>query len=308
MAVANNYDVRMVARRIDLASLSMKQTESAYWPVISARAGWTTERTSGYVGRTRSIAGIDNFFTLSVNASWEIDVFGRIRANTKSRKADVAVERANYDATIVSLCAQLAEAYLQLRVYQAQLDVAERLSVSQEEVLRVTEVRHECTLASVLDVSQAQTVCLSTKVTIPSLETSVAQSINAILVLTSSDNPALADLLRRRPDVVAAEMELAAYAAQIGVEKKDFLPTLRLNASIGTEAHRFGDLFSHDALTYIVVPTISWTIFSGGSRKYAVAEAEAQMMLGIENYNLTVAQAAAGLIMLWLLIVIRHDV
>lgn len=315
MAVANNYDIRMAARRMDLAKLAIKQAQSAYWPVIAAQAGWNSDRNSAFLGRSKSIAGTDNYFSLGVNASWEIDVFGRVKASTDAAKTDLSIQQADYDAALVSLCSQLADSYLQLRVYQAQLEVANRLSASQQEVLRVAEVRHECQLASGLDVSQAKTVCLSTQATVPALETSVAQSINAILVLTGNENPALAsnlriprpiplysmpvdidinaNLLRRRPDVRAAEMEIASYAAQVGIAKKDFLPKLSLNASIGTAAHRFGDLFKHDALTFSVAPTLSWTIFAGMSRKYAVAQAKEQMMIGIDNYNLTVSQAAA---------------
>lgn len=315
MAVNNNYNIRMAMRRMELANLSIKQAESAYWPVISAQAGWITDRNSGFLGRSRAISGSTNYFSLGINASWEIDVFGRVKASADAEKTNLALQQADYDAALVSLCAQLAGSYLQLRVYQAQLDVAHRLSVSQKEVLRVAEVRHECQLASGLDVSQARTVCLNTQASVPALQTSVAQCINAILILTGNESPLLAtqlgetrpipifsmppdinidaNLVRRRPDVMAAEMEIAAYAAQLGISKKDFLPRLSLNASIGTEAHRFGDLFSHDALTFSVAPTLSWTIFSGMSRKYAVAEAKVKMMSGIDNYNMAVTQAAA---------------
>ena len=231
------------------------------------------------------------------------------------RKADMSVYQADYAAALVSLCSQLTEEYIQLRVYQAQLEVARRLSVSQEEVLRIATKRHECTLASGLDVSQARTVCLSTQATVPTLETSVDQTINAIMVLVGESSVQFAsqlaverpiplysmpldveitpELLRRRPDVQAAEQQLASYAAQIGVAEKDFLPTLSLDASIGVAAHKLGNLFQHDALTYSVSPTLTWTIFSGFSRKYAVAEAKEQMMMGIDSYNLTLQEAAS---------------
>ena len=99
------------------------------------------------------------------------------------------------------------------------------------------------------------------------------------------------DLLRRRPDVVEAECNLALYAAELGIAKKDFLPVLSLDASVGTSAHAIGDLFSHDSFTYSIAPTLSWTIFDGMTRKYNVATAKENMEIGIQNYNLTVLQA-----------------
>lgn len=253
-----------------------------------------------------------NYFTLGLDASWEVDLFGRIRQQSKVSQTDIAVSRADYASTLVSLCSQLTEDYIQLRVYQAQLDVARRLSKSQQEVVRIATVRHDCELAPGLDVSQARTVLLSTQATIPALRTSVS---NAIMVLTGNPSEQLAatlatvrpiplyampmdaditpELLRRRPDIQAAEQQVAAYAAQTGVAKKDFLPTLTLKASIGNSAHRLSNLFDHDAMTYSVQPTLSWTIFSGLSRKYALAAAKEQMMIGIDNYNFTVQQATA---------------
>ena len=100
-----------------------------------------------------------------------------------------------------------------------------------------------------------------------------------------------ADLLRRRPDILQAEMLVAEYAAQLGVAKKDFLPTLSLAGSIGTQAHDLRDMFSDKSFTYSIAPQLSWTIFEGLARKYRVAEAREQMQLGIDSYNQTVMNA-----------------
>lgn len=315
VAVRNNYDIRMAARRMELNNIELKKIKSGYYPVINASAGWTGDRTSAYMANRRGYDSHANYFNLGLEASWEIDVFGRISQQSNAGQANLDISRADYAAAISSLCAQLTGNYINLRVFQAQLEVAQRLSISQQEVLRIAEVRHECTLASGLDVSQAKTVCLATQATVPQLKTSITQTINAIRILTGNNAPGLINslsekkpipvysmpidveitpsLLRRRPDIQAAEQQIAAYAAQIGVAKKDFLPTLSLNASVGTAAHNLGDLFKHDALTYNVQPTLSWTVFSGLSRKYAVAEAKEQMLIGIDEYNLTVQQASA---------------
>lgn len=98
-------------------------------------------------------------------------------------------------------------------------------------------------------------------------------------------------LLRRRPDIVEAEKQLAATAAQVGIAKKDFLPTLSVSAGVGTEAHNLKDLFGSGSLYYSIMPTLSWTIFEGFARKYRVAEAKAEMEAQIDEYNLTVMTA-----------------
>lgn len=100
-----------------------------------------------------------------------------------------------------------------------------------------------------------------------------------------------ADLLRRRPDVVQAEEEIGVYAAELGIARKDYLPTLSIEGSIGTAAHRPGDLFSGPSFTYSIAPTLSWTIFDGLSRRYNVASARKSMENAIDNYNLTVLNA-----------------
>lgn len=315
-ACDGNYDLSLAMRRMELSRLQMKQAESAWYPTVSAQAGWTKTRTSA-----REMTGgrpvTDDFFSLGLSASWEIDVFGRIRDNVQSMKKSWQASQEDYTSAQISLCAQLSSEYVTLRAYQAQLEVARRLSAEEDSVLDIAVTRHECALASGLDVSQARTVLYSTQASVPALETSVATTINAILLLLGSEadtqrwtarlaEPAPIpmfsglisaeiplDLLRRRPDVAASEYRVAALAAATGVARKDFLPTLAINASVGTAAHNAGDLFSKDSFTYTIAPTLTWTVFSGFSRKYALAEAKVQTMEAIDSYNYTLQSAVS---------------
>lgn len=315
LAVKNNNDIRMAAHRIDLARLGVRQTRSGYFPTISAQAGRTEERNSAFISRHKGVVTENSYFTVGLAANWEIDIFGRIRKQAEVKNANFEESKANYTAALVSLCSQLTEYYIQLRVYQAQMEVAYRLGISQQEVLRIANVRHECKLASGLDVSQAKSVYLSTQSTIPTLQTEISHCINAISVLLGTSDKEIIcrlsqvkpipiysmpldiditpELLRRRPDVQASEMQVAALAAQIGVSKKAFLPTLSLEAEIGADTHSLKNLFKKEAFTYSVQPVLNWTIFSGMTRRYAVAEAKQQMLIGIDEYNLTVQNAAA---------------
>lgn len=313
IGVNNNYNVLMAARRMEMARLTMLKARSAYFPAFNLDAGWTKARNSGAVSSPVMPATDESYFSAGINMSWQIDIFGKITSGVKAKKAAWEASRAEYAGAMVSLCGEIATAYFQLRVLQAQETVANEHLLSQEKVVKITEARFECGLASLLDVSQARTVYHSTKATLPALTSGINTSLNAIAVLLavtpdyarqllSKPRPLPSylqmvatgipmDLLRRRPDIVSAEKELAAYAAELGIAKKDFLPTLTLDGSIGTSAHNIGDLFSKESFTYSIAPTLSWTIFDGMERKYNVAVAQENMQLGIENYNLTVLNA-----------------
>lgn len=313
MGVQNNYNVLMAARRMEMARLTLAQTRSEYFPALDFDAGWTKSRTSGAMTSPVTDASTMSYFSLGVNMSWQLDVFGKISTAAKARKASWQASRAEYAATMVTLCGNIATAYAGLRVYQAERAVAVAHLEQQEKVVKITEARFDAGLASMLEVAQAKTVYYSTKASIPALDQRINASINSIAVLTAMtmesahamlDAPApLPDyrqlvrtgvpmeLLRRRPDVVEAEKEMAMYAAQLGVSKKDFLPTLSLEGAIGTSAHRAGDLFSNRSLTYSIAPTLSWTIFDGLHRKYAAEEAREALNAAVDSYNLTLSQA-----------------
>lgn len=313
MGVQNNYNVLMAARRMEMARLSLAETRAGYFPVFDLDAGWTKSRTSGAMTSPVTDASTMSYFSLGVNMSWQIDVFGKISTAAKARKASWQASRAEYAATMVTLCGNIATAYAGLRVYQAERAVAVAHLEQQDKVVKITEARFDAGLASMLEVAQAKSVYYSTQASIPQLEQSINTSINSIAVLTAMSMESAhamldapkplpdyrqmvqtgvpMELLRRRPDIVEAEKEMAMYAAELGVAKKDFLPTLTLDGSIGTSAHRGGDLFSKRSLTYSIAPTLSWTIFEGMRRKYAAESAREALRSSVDNYNLTIIQA-----------------
>lgn len=310
----NNFNVAIAAHRIELSRQAMRQAKSGYYPSVSIGAGWTGARTSGYTGRTPGPAMTTDYFSASVDASWEIDLFGRVREQVKQRGAQYEASAADYVAAMNSLCAEIATDYMRLRMCQEQLDVARNHLESQGRALAIAQARHEAGLNSGLDVAQATTVYNSTEATIPAIETNITLSINALALLTGVYPEQLrdrltkplplpdwrrivavgvpADLLRRRPDVRAAEADMAAAAAQVGIAKRDFLPTLSIDGSVGVAAHKPGDLAHHNAITYSVAPRLSWTIFDGMARNAALASAKQQMLIAIDNYNLTLMTAA----------------
>ena len=312
-AVANNYNVASAIKRIEMARKAINEAKAGYFPTINLNGGWTKHRQAGAMEGASMPSVNSSYFSLGASMQWEIDVFGRVREGVKVKKAAFNVSRMDYDAVIVSLCANLATAYMNLRVAQKQLEVAKAHIESQQHIEKITIARFEAELASMLDVTQARIVLYNTESSVPSLESQIKTLTNSIAILTGEYPGNLsagwlgenalpefnqtvgvgvpADLLRRRPDIGEAEMALAQYAAMVGVAKKDFLPTLSLSGEIGTSAHKAGDLFSKNSLTYSVAPQLSWTIFDGLARNYRTAEAKLQLEAAVDSYNLTVMNA-----------------
>ncbi|MDE6321994.1 MAG: TolC family protein, partial [Muribaculaceae bacterium] len=306
-------DLAMALRRIEVSRLSMKSAQAGYYPKVGVSAGWTKERSSGLLNGPNGRGRNSSYFDIGASLSWEIDLFGRINSQVKEKKAELRATRAEAEGVRLSVAAEIATQYIQIRTWQAELAIARNHIARQEKVVKITEARKEAGLGSGLEVAQAKVVYYSTQASIPILENSIATGINSLSVLVGEFPPAVKasltddyqlpsylhiidpgtprDLLRRRPDIIQASEELSAQVEAVGIAKKDFLPTLTINGQIGTGAHRMNDLFHSQSLTYSIEPTISWTIFDGFSRKYNVAIARQQLESQVENYNLTALTA-----------------
>ncbi len=313
MAEKENYNLAAALSRIEMAKKTLDAAKSAYFPTINLAAGWAKGQSSGASGPVVAKSSPYDYFSLGATMQWEIDVFGKITQNVKANKAAYNATKAEYDGVMVSLAANVAKAYINLRTYQNEMRVAQDHLAEQEKVLAIVEARFHAGLASMLEVSQSKTVVASTRSSIPSLEAMIESTINSIGLLTAkypkdiygwlaapAPMPKVvyganlgvpADLLRRRPDIVEAEYQLAQYAAQVGIAKKDFLPTLSLSGSIGTQAHDAKNLFGNHSMYWEINPTLSWTLFDGLARHYKTAEAKAALEAAVDSYNYTVMNA-----------------
>lgn len=311
-AVENNYNVLAAQKRIKAAAQMSKATKAGYYPTVGISGGYNIERMAGAASSPRTASSTENYFSLGLTMNWEIDVFGRIKSQLKSDQANYQATVAEYDATLVSLVSNLAKTYFQLRLAQAQYQIAEDNIKNNEELLHIAKTRYEVGLSPAVDEVQAEMVVVQTKSTLPGLKSDISIYINEIATLLGVYPDKLEDLttvrplpeapqpglvsnpqslLRRRPDIVEAEKELAVYAAKIGIAKKDFLPTLSLSAGVGTEAHSLKDLFGRDSYYFNLMPTLSWTIFDGFARNAQLAEARYDFEAQIESYNETVMTA-----------------
>lgn len=314
MALSNNYDVSMAMRRVEIARQSVGTAQAAYYPTIGLSGNYDYGQTSGLTYGRHGSATRNGYFNAGVNLSWEIDLFGKITAQTRVAKEQVRVSAAQRAGVDLSVAAQMVQSYITLRVHQAQMQVAKDHSASQYSALHIAEVRFDTGLASMMDVDQAQQVYYSTIASIPNLQAMITADMNAIAVLagTSTTNiePLLAanagrlpeylhlvqtgtptELLTRRPDVAEAERQVAVEAANLGLARKDWLPSLSVNASAGTTAHNAGDLFKRESFGYSVAPTLSWTVFDGMLRTHNIRSAGLQVKNAVDNYNLTILTA-----------------
>lgn len=301
----NNFDLAMAARRVEQARQGVRSARAGYYPTVNATAGWQRARSGG-----QTAGG----YSLGLQASWEPDIFGKVRKKVEQSGHSYNATRAEYTGAMVSVCAQIASTYFDLRTAQSQLSVAIEHIASQKHVVDIAIARHEAGLASALDVAQARTVLFSTQASLPQLDTQIKTDINALATLcgvyAADIEPVLAlgngiqpdchriisagmpaELLRRRPDIVEAESQVAAAAAALGIARKDYLPTLSITGAVGTAAAKPGDLFGHGSLTWSVAPTLSWTVFDGMARRAGVVSAREAMEEEVDNYNATVLGA-----------------
>ena len=311
VAVKQNYSVLTAIDRINMAKANLRMERGNFFPTIGLNAGWTRQQSSGNTSDLPQ--STQHYYDASLNMSWELDLFGSIRNRVKAQKENFAASKEEYTGTMISLCAQVASAYINLRELQQALAVVQKNCASQEAVLKITEVRYNTGLVSKLDVAQAKSVFFSTKASIPQIESGINQYITTLAILLGTYpqevRPALtapgtlpdymepigvglpADLLLRRPDIRSAERSVNAQAALVGASKSDWLPQVFLKGSVGYAAKDLKDLTHHKSMTYEIAPALSWTLFKGTQLVNATKLAKAQLDEAINQFNQTVLTA-----------------
>ena len=252
-------------------------------------------------------------YTTGLDASWEIDLWGRIRRAIESADAEVEASVENYRDLLVSLLAETAATYVQVRALQARIDAAESNARNQRGTLKLTEDRFKAGLAPALDVSQARLNLATSESTIPTLRIALHNSINRLAVLLGeypgAVNERLAstapvpeppeqvavglptDLLRQRPDLRQAERQLAAQTARIGVAAADLYPSFSLSGTFGLESISSRKLLRSDSATWTVAPAVRWNLFNGGRVRSGIQVEDARTRQALVTYENTVILA-----------------
>jgi multidrug efflux system outer membrane protein len=310
-ALAANHDVRLAVARVDQARAFFDDVALDRFP--TAVAGASVDRRDqaipGFSERPRPIttyrAGFDAF--------WEIDVFGRVRSQVRAAAANAEGFEAEVDDVRVSVAAEVARNYFELRGLQQQLAVADRSLLNQRETLRLTQVRRDAGIGEEQDVASAAARVAAIEASIPPIRSAIAQREHHLAVLigvrpgglsvdlTPRAYPPLTkalaigepgSLLRRRPDVRAAERRLASATAREGVAAAELFPQISITGFLGLLAGRGGSFFNaSDARAWAVTPALSWAAFDIGSARARLRGAEGATRESIAEFEQVVLRA-----------------
>lgn len=308
-ALADSPNVRTAQARLREARARRDFASANRFPTVTAgftgSRATTSERTG--FGATRSL------FDASFDASWEPDVFGGTRRALQAAAADLAATQADFHGTQVSLAAEVALNYVELRSFQARVAIAAANLATQVETLQLTQWRAQAGLTSVLDVEQAATVVEQTRAQIPVLQTSLAEAENRLAILLGRAPGALAavltaprpvprvpdgvaigipaDTLRQRPDLRAAERRLAAETARIGQQTALRYPGFALSGSLGVEALTLGGLTAGGAAFSQLAASVAATVFDAGRIRQLIEIQSAVQEQALRAYESAVLTA-----------------
>lgn len=307
-AVAGNLELGKARARVREARARRGIAGADRFPAIGTKGSVTRNRTSEETG-----TGAENdLYIAGFDAGWELDIFGRVRRSVEAAEAVVQATEEGLHDVMVSLLAEVALNYVEVRSFQTRLEIAEANRKAQEQTLEMTLTRRETGMISSLAVEQARYNLEETRSWIPPLQIGLAQTKNRLALLLG-ENPgslddALADhkvipvpplkiavgvpanVLRRRPDVRRAERELAARTAAIGVATAELYPRFTLSGSIGLEALSLDNLFKTSSSIFGVGPSANWNIFDGGRIRQNIEVQSAiqeQALIGYEASILT---------------------
>ncbi|MDR6990144.1 NodT family efflux transporter outer membrane factor (OMF) lipoprotein [Luteimonas sp. 3794] len=312
--LAANHDLRIALARYDRANALLRGTRFDQFPTIDASANAASNRASAdqAPGVPRDARDTDSF-DIGIGASWELDLFGRVRRSVEAGRADVAASADDLRALQVAIVGEVATAYLDLRGLQERLRVATENAGNQQHTLALVEARRNAGQDSDFDSARASAQAASTASRIPMLQAEIAVATHRIAVLTGRTPDALraqlsvaralpavpraidpgtpADVLRIRPDVSAAEHRLHSATARVGVATADLFPRLTLGGLIGSQAGDIDALFGRDSETRLVALGIDWSFLDIGRVRARIAAADADASMELARYQQTVLRA-----------------
>jgi NodT family efflux transporter outer membrane factor (OMF) lipoprotein len=303
-AAASNLDIAQAIARLRQAREALIISRSALFPTISGSGNYT--RTQPVTGPgivttlpdgtvTTTARGGQSNFALGLDASYQVDMFGGVRRSVESSHAQYEIAGFDYATTLLSVESEVARNYVLARAYQAQLETARASLAIQDDNLEIAGFRVQAGLVSAVDVEQARSSRAQTAATVPQVEQQYNAAVSRIGVLTGQAPGAVkslmaapkpipqgpeavavsipANVLRQRPDIRAAERNLAAATAEIGVAKAQLFPALNIGGSLTATAANLGSLFSN--MTGSLFASVAQVIFNGGRYNAQIRSSEA---------------------------------
>ncbi len=308
-------------RNLQAARANLREARALYMeaglnlaPTVTSHANYTEQKRSvGALNNKNFVPRELKLYNAGFDAFWEVDFFGRVRRNVEASGDNVDEQEASLRDLGVSLIAEVARNYFELRGLQNQLAVAQKNAQNQAQTLKITRVRFEAGRGTELDTSRATAQLDSTLATIPPLENAMHQAMHRLSVLTGRLPGALtgklsqsaplpkipknidigrpAELLRRRPDIRIAERSLAASTARIGVATADLFPRVTFVGTMSLEANILSGVGGVGSDTYSVGPKISWAALDLGRVYARIKAADARAEADLAQYEQTVLSA-----------------
>jgi len=311
-AVESNLDLRIATARVREARASRGVTASRLFPDVNANGQYSYNQASNS-GTFPISPRTYNFWQAGFDASWELDVFGGIQRGVEAADADIQTTVEQRRDTLVSLMAEVGRNYIQLRGAQRQLAITRQNVASQQDTLDLTKQRFDAGITSEVDVVRQRAQVESTASEIPQLEITIRQSIHALGVLLGRDPGSLlaelvpdgplpqapgmlpvglpSELLRRRPDVRAAERALAAQTARIGEATAELFPKFSITGSFGQQSTEFKQLFNATSNFWSIGPSFTLPIFNAGRIKSNIEVQNARQEQALATYEQTVLRS-----------------
>jgi multidrug efflux system outer membrane protein len=313
-AMAQNYDLRLAAARINAARANVGLARSNQFPQFNAGADLTSTRTSansgasttGQAGRSRSFGEV--FLSL---LTFEVDLWGRRRQQTKAARAQLASSEEDRKTVITVVVSEVATSYFNLLELDLELEIAKRTLSARQESLRIVTARQQGGLATMLEVRQAEELVYQASQTIPDAERLIEQTENQInLFLGNNPGPITrgaslaqqkelpavpaglpSSLLERRPDIRSAEQLLVSEYALVAAARAAYFPTISLTGDFGFQSNSLTNLFSGPSRIWAFIPQISQPIFTAGRLKSNVNFEKAQREYALALYQQTIQTA-----------------
>ena len=315
-ALVQNYDLRDAVTRVEAARANLGITRSNQFPQVNASGDVQFTRLS----RDGSFP-LPASFVQSQNRNWgeaslnllsfEIDLWGRLRRSTEAARANLLSAEENRKAIIVTLVSDVATAYFTLRELDYELEISQRTLETRRDSLQLVQTRQGGGVATLLDLRQAEQLVDTAAQTIPALQQQIEETENHISLLLGRNPGAVirhgafneqvvppevppglpSALLERRPDIQAAEQNLIAANAEIGVAKAEYFPQLSLSGALGGQSSQLSRLFAGPNSAWSFVPQLTQPIFTAGRIKSNVRFAEAQRDSALNQYQKAIQTA-----------------
>ena len=315
-ALAHNYDLRDAYARVEAAHANLGITRSDQFPHVGAGGAVDFNRLSRQGATPLPSAFLPNQDRTFGSAmlqllSFEVDIWGRLRRATEAARANLLSAEETRKAVVTTLVSDVATSYLTLRELDYELEISQQTLATRQESLDLTRQRQTGGVSTRLDLRQAEELVYTAEETIPAIQQAIEQRENAITLLLGENPGAVkrgrtltrqefppdvppglpSALLERRPDIRAAEQDLIAANAEIGVARAAYFPQISLSGLLGGESTQLTSLFSGPASTWSVVPQVTQPIFTAGRIKSGIRLALAERDHALVQYEKVIQTA-----------------